>query len=160
MKRKITEFVLALFIGGICAGLMLITVPKIYAMAQIKGWIPGGIAAHVVITSKWHESADEARDGRDVFFIAWNGGDIHMPGPYRTNVFEDQWDRMQIGDSIEIVNVPGDAGSYLRDDIYVSPGNFVVDFVFLLFEVIGIGFSFRVMRALIGDLIVARDTGA
>lgn len=160
MTGKISRFVLALFVGGVCAGLMLITVPKIYAMAQIKGWIPGGVATHVVITSKWHQSADEARDGKEAFFIAWNRADIHVPGAHRTNVFGDQWSRMQVGDSIEIVNVPGDADSYLRDDIYVSPGNFVVDFVFLLFEVIGIAFVFRVARTLIGDLIGLRRSRA
>lgn len=151
MVRKIIEVFLALFVGAICASLMLITVPKIHSMLQIKGWIPGAAVTSVAITAKWHQAADESGDGREAFFIAWNDADIHLPGPQRTNTFDDQWHLMKVGDMIEIIRVPGDSTPYLRNDIYVSPGNFAVDLGLLAVEMAGIAFFLRVTWNLIRE---------
>ena len=136
----------AILIGGCSFLLLLITAPKLYEMLQIEGWIPGGRVQQVTITAKAHRSAEESQDGREVFWIAWNGGDISKRGAHRTSVFEEKWVALKVGDPLEIVSIPGSSGTYLRHgDIYVSPGNFVFDIVLLLLEVFGISFALQVL---------------
>ncbi len=138
--------VLAIVVGGISIMLMSITVPKLYEMFQIKGWVPGGVPLQVTVTSKWHETADEARDGRETYWVAWNGSDITVRGKHRTNMFQEQWEAIKIGDTQDIVYIPWSDDTYLKDGVYVSFGNFVFDFVLLTLELFGIYFFGRVIK--------------
>jgi hypothetical protein len=47
------------------------------------------------------------------------------------SVTPERWETIREGDRIEVVYVPGDPWPYLRDDVFVSGGNFVFDFVLL-----------------------------
>jgi hypothetical protein len=38
---------------------------------------------------------------------------------------------MKVGDPVEVFRVPGDDGAYLRNGVFVEPGNFVFDLVLL-----------------------------
>lgn len=48
---------------------------------------------------------------------------------------------IKIGKKIQILYVPGDNAPYLKDDIFVEPGNFVFDFV-LLFGELALAFGY------------------
>ncbi len=138
--------ILAVIVCGISVMLLLITAPKLYEMFQIKGWIPGGVPLQVTVTSKWHETAEEARDRRETYWVAWNGGDIRVRGKHRTNMFQEQWDTVKIGDTQNIVYIPWSDDTYLKDGVYVSFGNFVFDFVLLTVELLGIHFFVRASK--------------
>lgn len=138
--------ILAVIIGGISVMLLSITAPKLYEMFQIKGWIPGGVPLQVTVTSKWHTTAEEARNGRETYWVAWNGGDITVKGKHRANMFQAQWNTVKIGDTQNIVYIPWSDDTYLKDGVYVSFGNFVFDFVLLTLELFGILFFVRVSK--------------
>lgn len=38
---------------------------------------------------------------------------------------------MKVGDTVEVVRVPDDDSAYLRNGVFVEPGNFVFDLVLL-----------------------------
>lgn len=112
-----------------------VTIPKLYKMCQIKGWLPGASATQETITQKWHQAAAENPLSRDSYWIAWSAEDIHKVGDHRTNVMPEDWVRLYVGDQIEIVRLSGDRSPYLRDDIFVSAGNFAFDGIFLAAQI-------------------------
>jgi hypothetical protein len=135
-----------LIVGVVSVLLILTTVPKLYEMFQIKGWIPGGRPQQVTITAKLHQTPEQSPDGREVYWIAWNGGDINRRGAHRTNMVYEQWTTAKVGDPLEIVYIPLSGDTYLRDGIYVSFGNFAFDVLLLILELLGISFAIRVLR--------------
>jgi hypothetical protein len=122
------------------------TAPKLYEMSQIKGWVPGGVPLQVTVTSKWHETADESQDGREAYWVAWNGGDITVSGKHRSNMFQEQWESIKIGDIQDIVYIQWSDDTYLKDGIFVSFGNFIFDFILLTLELLGIYYFVRVAK--------------
>ena len=52
----------------------------------------------------------------------------------RINLPEKLWGSCNIGDEIEIINVPGDSSAYHREGIFASDGNFALDRVLLISE--------------------------
>ncbi|HEY9062227.1 MAG TPA: hypothetical protein VIO64_17265 [Pseudobacteroides sp.] len=120
-----------IFAGFLALG---VTGPKLIKMAQIKGWVTGAEIKVEEITQKWNQTPDIHPSGRNTFWISWGNQDISVRGNHRTNVEKEIWDSINIGDKIELVYVPGDTSAYLKDGIFVGPGNFIFDIVLLLGE--------------------------
>ena len=112
-----------------------VTIPKLYKMCQIKGWLPGAPATQETITQKWNETPAEHPRGRDTYWIAWSDDDIRKVGDHRVNVPPDYWNNIDVGDQIDVVRLSGDRWPYLRDGIFVSAGNFVFDGILLATEI-------------------------
>ncbi|MEM8640717.1 MAG: hypothetical protein AAGG51_18150 [Cyanobacteria bacterium P01_G01_bin.54] len=111
-----------------------VTIPKLYKMGQIKGWLAGATETTEVITQKWHQTANEHPSERETYWIAWSETDIREIGNHRLNVTQEDWHRVEIGELIEVVSLPTDDHLYLRNGIFVSPENFVFDGVLLVGE--------------------------
>jgi hypothetical protein len=109
------------------------TIPKLYKMCQIKGWVSGATASQQLITQKWETPADNPR-GRLTYWIAWSDVDIRQVGDHRLNVTSAKWNQLAVGDAIEVIRIPGDRWPYVRDGIFVSPDNFAFDGILLALE--------------------------
>jgi len=114
----------------LCVVLASITVPKLYTMSAIKGWVPGAKVQIYHVTQKL--------DNGKVYWISWTRDDIRLPGNHKSNIRYERWAKLKIGDPIEIITVGNDPTTYTRDDIFVEPGNFVFDLVLLAGELAGI----------------------
>lgn len=114
-----------------------VTGPKLIKMCQIKGWLPGAEAVEVTISQKWNQTPDIHPSGRNTYWISWTERDIKQVGEHRTNVTKEKWDDMNIGDKIELLYIKGGSEPFLRDDIFVEPGSFVIDLILLTIEVGG-----------------------
>lgn len=124
-----------------------VTVPKLYKMAQIKAWIPGATTRQETITQKWHQTPEEHRRRRNVYWIAWSDTEIRDVGDHRLNVDEEVWDKLAVGDQIEVVRLPNDPWPYLRNDVFTSTGNFVFDFILLVAEIgVAVGMAVGLVR--------------
>jgi hypothetical protein len=122
-----------LFIAlGLAAG---VTIPKLWTMCQIKGWLPGAITAQETVTQKWYQSAEEHPRGWDTYWISWSDTDIRTVGLHRINVEPQYWESVAVGDPLEVVRLPNDARPHLRNDIFVSVGNFSFDLALLAVEI-------------------------
>jgi len=110
----------ALAVGG--------TGPKLYKMAQIKGWQPGAIVATRFITQK---GVNQDMRGREHYWVSWANHGGALTHADRANVSPEVWESLKVGDSIEVIRVPGDDSAYLRNGVFVETGNFVFDFVLL-----------------------------
>jgi len=118
------------------AGLALfVTGPKLYKMCQVKGWIGGAGITQETISAKWHQTPEQHPRKRDAFWIAWQGADIKVRGSNRINLQREQFGTLRVGDTLDVVRLPDDPVPYLRQGIFVSPGNFVLDIVLLLTEI-------------------------
>lgn len=136
-----------LMLIGVFGVMVTITLPKLYKMAQIKGLLPGAVAVQRVIVEKWHQTPAEHHKGRNVYWIAIAPGDIRQRGSHRLNVVPEHWNRLNQGDTIELLSIPGDPDFYLRDGIFASWGNFVFDFVLIGVECIVVVTLFRRLRS-------------
>jgi hypothetical protein len=125
MIKSVTILVLA------AAAALLITVPKLFTMARIRGWLPGASQSTEIIAQKWDHPS---RRGH-AYWIAWSERDIREVGPHRLSVPRDRWERLAVGDRIAIVRLPRHRQPYLRDGIYASTGNFLLDVLILLVEI-------------------------
>jgi len=105
-----------------------VTVPKLYKMAQIMGWQPGAEVTTRFITQK---GVDQGMRGREHYWVSWANHDGSLSRAFRANVSPEVWRSMRVGDSVEVVRVPGDDAAYLRNGVFVEPGNFVFDLVLL-----------------------------
>jgi hypothetical protein len=110
---------------------LIITGPKLFKMALIEGWIPGADVTHEVITQMGVEPAD-LRRSEDSYWVSWVYGDVRDSWHRRERVPREVWQRMREGDPIEVVHIFG--SSYLREGVFVEPGQFALDIVFLAAE--------------------------
>jgi hypothetical protein len=100
-----------------------VTARKLYKMTQIMGWQPG---ARVTTRAIAQKGVNEGMRGREHYWVSWGG---EPPPADHANVSPEVWERMKVGDSVEVVRVPGDDAAYLRNGVFVEPGNFVFDVV-------------------------------
>jgi hypothetical protein len=93
------------------------------------GWQLGATVTTNVITQK---GVDQGMRGREHYWVAWgsNGGAFSRAN--RANVSPEVWATMKVGDSVEVVTVPGDDAAYLKNGVFVETGNFVFDIVLLV----------------------------
>ena len=128
-----------------CLGIVF-TLGKLDAMNQIRGWKPGGKIVSNIVTDKTMRPPKS-------YYLAWDDGDVDVPGNHCLNFSKSVWDSYSIGDAIEIVYLVNDPRPYHQQGIYASDGNFVFDYVVLAIEfamvvvpllaAIGIGLYFR-----------------
>lgn len=135
MKAKFIFSVLALVLA------FGVTGPKLIKMCQIRGWIPGAVVVEEVISKKWHQTPSQDPSERNTFWISWGDKSIMIRGNHRINLEEDDWEQIEVGQSIELTKVPGSNDIFLRDGIFASNGNFVFDIFLLLIE-LGVVFIF------------------
>jgi hypothetical protein len=109
-----------------------VTGPKLYKMAQIMGWQPGADVTTGFITEK---GVNQDYRGREHYWVSWANHGGALTRADRANVSPEVWESMKEGDSVEVVRVPGDESAYLRNGVFVEPGNFVFDFVLLALAV-------------------------
>src|SRR5438552_1648552 len=88
-----------------------VTGPKLYTMALIKGWLPGGVVTAEVIAQKGIDKARRLRED-DSYWVSWEKGEART-WDKRERVSPDDWQDMQVGDAIELVRLPGDPHAYL-----------------------------------------------
>jgi hypothetical protein len=139
------RLIAATLIGLTCLALLIgNTGPKIFEMFKIKGWLPGGVTERVTITSKSFASAENSVDGREFYYVAWNGADINLPSNQRENLTFERWSGLKAGDTLEIVAIPWTGKTYQRDGIFVSFGNFIFDLILVLIELSGIYLAYEV----------------
>ena len=120
------RWALALVISVALAG--GVTGPKLYKMAQIKGWLPGATATTRPITQK---GVDHGTRGREHHWVSWANSGGPISRAHRASVSPEVWETMTVGDPVEVIRVPGDEDAYLRNGVFVEPGNFVFDIVLL-----------------------------
>jgi hypothetical protein len=133
------------------------TVPKLYTMARIKGWVPGAVVTHEMITQKGIAHARRTRED-DVYWLSWSNNTVRDEDArrgskglfYRLVPWADQsggawtlcvrvepeaWKELEVGDPLEVIRIPGDESAYHRNDAFVDAGQFVIDFPFLAVEI-------------------------
>ncbi|MGB0953595.1 MAG: hypothetical protein ACPG31_10235 [Planctomycetota bacterium] len=117
-----------IFVGlvslGLCVG---VTIPKVWRMMKIRGWVEGAIATEVVVTDSWHQTKEKHPKNRETFWIAWDDADIHQRGPNRIILSPDLWAGILVGSTVEIIRFPDDPHPYHAEGIFASNGNFVFD---------------------------------
>jgi hypothetical protein len=121
----------------------LLTGGKLYKMAAIRGWVSGANFRDQVVTAK---RVVEDEDG-PVFWIAWSGADPAQRSTFRDNLDRDQWEQIQIGDTVRMAYYDSDPypRPYKPDGIYTSAGNFAFDIVLLASELAGCFFLARLI---------------
>jgi hypothetical protein len=119
-------FVLPLLLG--VAG-VLFTLNKLEKMEQIRGWKPGETVRKEVIRQKHKDPND------GTCWVAFTDESIHRAGPHRINLQPEAWNRLQVGDPIDIVYLPGNPSPYTRDGIFANDGNFEFDRALLVVEI-------------------------
>jgi len=134
IDRRLTAILRLLIALGALVMATVITIPKLYKMLQIKGVLRGAYTTTEYVSQKWDETSPDDRR-RHIWWIGYGHKDIHQIGGHRTNVPRRRWEETNIGDQIEVIHIPGDRWTYLKDgDIFVSPGHFAFDIVLLAIE--------------------------
>lgn len=152
--EKIFYRVIWVAVAVLALWLMLaVTGPKLYKMAQIRGFTAGGTLLERTITDKasqdWSTAFDPDRiSSRGTnFFIAWNEQPALEAGPNRINIQREQWENLNIGDSIDLVRIPNDDATYIRTGIFASNSNFIFDAILLSLQLaIIINSAVRLLR--------------
>jgi len=98
-------------------------------MAQIKEWVAGAEATPAVVTQKGVDRSEGRRGDEDSYWVSWVQGDVRGSWMNRERVPPDVWEKTHVGDPIELIRIPGDRSVYLRNGVFVEPGNFVFDAV-------------------------------
>jgi hypothetical protein len=121
---------LLIFLPPICLGVLglVFTSRKLERMKQIRGSEPGATVVAEVVHAKWEDPQSE------VCWITITDESIRKGGPHRMNLPPEMWDDYEVGDTIEIVYLPGDPTPYQRDGIYANDGNFAFDRGLLVVE--------------------------
>jgi len=139
--EKIFYRVIWVAVAVLALWLMLaVTGPKLYKMAQIRGFIGGATLLERTITDKasqdWRTalSLNRTSSSGTNYFIAWNEQSALEAGPNRINIQQEQWEKLNIGDSIDLMRLPHDEATYIRTGIFASNGNFMFDAILLALQ--------------------------
>ena len=122
--------ILLIFVPPLLLGLAgaLFTFNKLERMKQIRGVKPGATPKMQAVLEKWE--SDRA------CWIRIADGDIRRHGPHRLNLESEEWDKLELGEPIEVMYLPDDATPYLRNGIYASDGNLEFDGGLLVMEIV------------------------
>ena len=132
----------------IAIGLLLaagVTIPKLYRMAQIRGFIGGAVTEEKVITRVWHQTPD-GQNGKNIYWISWTADDIKKKGDHRINVEKELFERIKVNDKVPFVKIPGESELYLPNGIYASTGNFIFDGALLFIELGAVVYGLLLFR--------------
>jgi hypothetical protein len=122
------RYMLILVVATLLAGY---TSYKIWMMCQIRGWVPGATTRLEQVTQK-HIS--NGRRG-DAYWVSWTDQPIQNPGDHRLNLTREQWQAVDLGDTIEVVYASGSSMPHTRDGIYAENGSFIFDGLLLIAEI-------------------------
>jgi hypothetical protein len=115
----------------VCLVLMVIMITQLYTQAQLRGMLSGVRVRRYTVTQKWIQPSRSWRRS-DSYWISWTNRDIHVPGNHRVGVTVDKWNKLKIGGPIDIAYASMDDKPYVRNDIYDSDGNIVLNIIFFL----------------------------
>src|SRR5438105_2076024 len=118
------------FVPPLLLGLVgvIFTLMKLDKMEQIRGLKPGAVIKREVIRQKYEHPES------GTCWVAFTDENIRRGGPHRMHLETEKWDRLKIGDEIEVVYVPGDPTPYTRDGIFANDSNFAFDRGLVAFE--------------------------
>ncbi|MGL4552736.1 MAG: hypothetical protein ACRC33_16295 [Gemmataceae bacterium] len=102
---------------------------KLHKAAQVRGWVPGASVARRAVAQKGWDSARRLRDD-DSCWVSFSAA-ASTSWADRHRLTPESWHRLNVGDVVEVVRVPGDGETYLRDDIQFEDGNVALDAVML-----------------------------
>jgi len=127
MKIYKPFFVFLLLVG---LGLLGFTTYKLYAMLQIRGWIPGAQVTTCYVTAKFEDLW--TRIQKNGTFTLDCPDLVRVPG-HRVQLSLQRWLSTSVGDALPIVKVGGlfSEELYVQGDLGSSDGDFAIDTVFL-----------------------------
>jgi hypothetical protein len=131
--KPFKPFFFVLLLVGL--GTLAVTCDKLYAMAQIRGWLPGATMTTCTVTEKYEDIW--TRIQRNGAFRLNCPNLQRMPGQ-RVQLSLALWLKTQVGTTLPIVQVGGlfEGNLYVQNDLGSSDGDFVVDGAFLIVEVL------------------------
>lgn len=135
---KLLPIIVVLLISGF---LFVFTGQKLYKMAMIRGFIPGAKVEKRIITQKWNQYVRQRKLSRNAYWISWTDKSIEEVGNHRVNIHYDDWQKLSVGDSIDLVFIPGDNRPFTKNDIFADNGNFIFDSILLIIELTGLIWS-------------------
>jgi hypothetical protein len=152
-NRAVKYLFLLLFIPPILLGVvgLRFTLRKLDRMEQIRGWKPGATVRNEVVLQK----ASDPEKG--VYWVAFTDENIRVPGHHRMNLPREQWEKLQLGEPLEVVYVPDDLSPHTRDGIYASDANFAFDRGLLMVEGAMVGVSV-IGATFLGGFFLIRDS--
>ena len=123
------------FVLLVALGTLAFTSYKIYSMAQIRGWIPGAKFTTCTVTAKFEDWW--TRIQKNGAFTLDCPNLQRVPG-HRVQLSYELWSDIGVGSSIPIVQVDGfyNADLFVQNDLGSSDGDFVVDALFLMGEML------------------------
>jgi hypothetical protein len=140
---------------AICLFTICITVPKLYTMCALRGWVPGAQGRLHRVTQKLVTS--KINGPGNVYWVSWNREDIHKIGNHRIDLPLERWQVTNIGDPIEIITVGRNTTPFLPNDGFANGFNFGFDIMLLSAEVLGIVTSIRWLVILRGEDMKFQD---
>jgi len=126
-------FVVIVLLVGLVA--LAFTSYKIYTMAQIRGWLPGAKVTTCTVTAKFEDWW--TRIQKNGAFTLDCPNLQRVPG-HRVQLSYELWLNIGVGTSIPVVQVAGLYGAdlFVQNDLGSSDGDFAVDAMFLMGEVL------------------------
>jgi len=129
----------------IACGLTLSTGIRLVRMSQVRGWLPGATIYQETVTRLGHhERLLSRRLPRHAYWVEYGPGYGNRATlPWKT------WKRLEVGSTIEIIQVPGDSDHHIRGDDFASDRSFVLEGFLLTLELVGVVYCARFLwRAL------------
>ena len=140
--KPFKPFFFVLLLVGV--GTLAFTCTKIYAMAQIRGWLPGAKVTTCFVTEKYEDVWSRLQHNGAFRLNCPNL--VRTPG-HHVQLSLERWLTTKVGTALPIVQV----GGFFSDDLYVqndlgsSDGDFVVDGMFIIAEMLVIWGSLWMM---------------
>ena len=140
--KPFKPFFFVLLLVGL--GTLAITCTKVYAMAQIRGWLPGAKVTTCVVTENYEDLW--SRIQHNGAFRLNCPSLVRAPGA-RVQLSFERWLTTEVGTALPIVQVGGffSDGLYVQNDLGSTDGDFVVDGAFFIVEVLVIWMSLWMM---------------
>lgn len=117
---------------------------QIHKISLIRDWLPGTIVQEEVILEKWHELPRSSRYA-DQYWVRIDDGNIQYAGNHRLDLPEKMWAELKLGESLEIVRIPGDEQPYLRNGNVAANGELIRYSIFFL---LGLFVAFVMLKRL------------
>ncbi|MDF1667396.1 MAG: hypothetical protein P1V97_36960 [Planctomycetota bacterium] len=115
------------WLAALFALAMLLTGLKLWRTAKLRGWVNGRIVSLETISQKGRESLP-----KELFWFSTD--EAGKEGGERIRVSKERWDKMKVGQRLNIVTVPGEGERYLMNGLFASPAQFLFDLTLLFGE--------------------------
>lgn len=136
----------------LCVSLAAFTSVKIIKTYMRRGVLAGAYSKTQMITQKWDETYTEfhrksfleAPEVKHAYWVSWTDHNIREKGDHRLSIPYDEWLKLKIGDSIQVIYNMGDTTPHYRDDI---EDDVIFDHVLLVGELFGVVYMMRKILA-------------